>query len=187
MQRIKELFEEFPVIAGISEDTKLDKALFSKIKSVFLLNAKLNKLNSYKSKCEEQEKQLFLHLDLMRGMRSDKEAISYLASNNLCDGIITTHKNLIEHSQKEGFYTIQRIFVLDSGTIKNGINSLKKIRPDAVEILPGLMAPFFLDQINYKMDIPFIAGGLIRTKDQVNKLLDKGIMAVSTSEDKLWY
>lgn len=187
MQSLKTLFEEFPVIAGISEDTKLDKALFSKIRAVFLLNAKLNKLDSYKTKCEEQEKKLFLHLDLMRGMSSDKEAISYLASNNLCDGIITTHKNLIEHSQKEGFYTIQRIFVLDSGTIKNGIKSLKKIRPDAVEILPGLMAPFFVDQINYKIDIPFIAGGLIRNKEQVKQLLKKGIMAVSTGEDKLWY
>jgi|SRR6056297_880257 len=187
MQRLEELLEKFPIVAGINEDTKLKKALFSKIRAVFLLNAKLNKLNSYKSKCEEKEKQLFLHLDLIRGMSSDKEAISYLASKSLCDGIITTHKNLIEYSQNKGFYTIQRIFVLDSGTIKNGINSLKKIRPDAVEILPGLMAPFFIDQINYKMDIPFIAGGLIRNKEHVDELLNKGIMAVSTSEDKLWY
>lgn len=103
----------------------------------------------------------------------------------MCDGIITTHRNLIEYAQKVGLYTVQRIFVLDSGTIKNGMKSLKKVRPDAVEILPGLMTPHFLNELTIKMEIPFIAGGLIRTQEEVNKLIDDGVFAVSTSEDEL--
>ncbi len=184
---LEEYFEDFNIIAGISDDKRLDKALYSKVLAVFLLNAKLTKLDQYAKKCKEHDKKLFLHLDLMKGMNSDKEAINYLAENDLCDGIITTHKNLIEHSKSEGLYTVQRIFVLDSGTIKNGINSLKKVRPDAVEILPGLMAPHFLNQLTVEIDMPFIAGGLIRTRKEVNDLFDKGVFAVSTSEDDLWY
>ena len=184
---LEEYFEDFNIIAGISDDKRLDKALYSKVLGVFLLNAKLTKLDEYAKKCKRQNKKLFLHLDLMKGMNSDKEAINYLAENKLCDGIITTHKNLIEHAKSEGLYTVQRIFVLDSGTIKNGINSLKKVRPDAVEILPGLMAPHFLNQLTVEIDIPFIAGGLIRTRKVVDALFDKGVFAVSTSKDDLWY
>ncbi len=182
-----EYFEDFNVIAGISDDSRLEKALYSRVLAVFLLNAKLNKLNNYARKCKTHDKMLFLHLDLMRGMNSDREAVSYLADNNLCDGIITTHRNLIEHAKKVGLYTVQRIFVLDSGTIKNGIKSLKKVRPDAVEILPGLMTPHFLQELTIEMKTPFIAGGLIRTQEEVNKLIEDGVFAVSTSEDDLWY
>lgn len=184
---LEEYFEDFNIIAGISDDNRLEKALYSKVLAVFLLNANLTKLKQYAKKCKEHDKKLFLHLDLMKGMSSDKEAIKYLAENDLCDGIITTHKNLIEFAKNEGLYTVQRIFVLDSGTIKNGIRSLKKVRPDAVEILPGLMTPHFLDQLTVEIDIPFIAGGLIRTREEVNNLFQKGVFAVSTSEDDLWY
>jgi len=186
-ESLEEYFADFKVIAGISDDSRLEKALFSKVLGVFLLNAKLNKLNQYAENVKEHNKKLFLHLDLMKGMNSDKEAVHYLASNDLCDGIITTHKNLIKYAQKEGLYTVQRIFVLDSGTIKNGIKSLKTVRPDAVEILPGLMAPHFINELTMELDIPFIAGGLIRTREEVNKLLKDGVFAVSTSEDELWY
>lgn len=184
---LEEHFEDFNVIAGISDDSRLEKALYSKVLAVFLLNARLNKLKNYSDKCKEHDKMLFLHLDLMKGMNSDKEAVKYLSKNDLCDGIITTHKNLIEYAKKEGLYTIQRIFVLDSGTIKNGIKSLKKVRPDAVEILPGLMAPHFIRELSIEIDIPFIAGGLIRTREEVDKLLADGVFAISTSADDLWY
>lgn len=184
---LEEYFEDFNIIAGISDDSRLEKALYSKVLAVFLLNANLTKLDEYAKKCKKHNKKLFLHLDLMKGMSSDKEAIKYLAENELCDGIITTHKNLIEYAKSEGLYTVQRIFVLDSGTIKNGIKSLKKVRPDAVEILPGLMTPHFLNQLTVEIDIPFIAGGLIRTRKEVENLFKKGVFAVSTSEDDLWY
>lgn len=184
---LEEYFEDFKVIAGISDDSRLEKALYSKVLAVFLLNARLNRLKEYADNAKEHEKKLFLHLDLMKGMNSDKEAVNYLSDNNLCDGIITTHKNLIKYAKKEGLYTVQRIFVLDSGTIKNGIKSLKKVRPDAVEILPGLMAPHFIKELTLEMDIPFIAGGLIRNREEVDKLLKDGVFAVSTSEADLWY
>lgn len=186
-ESLDEYFEDFKVIAGISDDSLLEKALFSKVLGVFLLNAKLNKLRVYAENVKRHNKKLFLHLDLMKGMNSDKEAVHYLAANELCDGIITTHKNLIKYAKKEGLYTVQRIFVLDSGTIKNGISSLKRVRPHAVEILPGLMAPHFIKELTIKLDIPFIAGGLIRTREEVDNLLKEGVFAVSTGKEDLWY
>ncbi|MFO7815911.1 MAG: glycerol-3-phosphate responsive antiterminator [Halanaerobiales bacterium] len=184
---LEEYFADFNVVAGLSDDSRLEKALYSKVLAVFLLNARLSKLQNYADKCRRHEKMLFLHLDMMKGMSSDKEAVNYLAENDLCKGIITTHKNLIKYANQEGLFTIQRIFALDSGTIKKGILSLKKVRPDAVEILPGLMAPNFLKEMTVNIDIPFIAGGLIRSKKEVDRLLNNGVFAVSTSEDKLWY
>jgi len=184
---LAEYLADFKVIAGISDDSKLEKALYSRVKAVFLLNARLNALTSYAERCREHKKKLFLHLDLMEGMKSDQEAIRYLSLNELCDGIITTHRYLIESAKKEDLLTIQRIFVLDSGTIKKGIKGLKKVRPDAVEILPGLMAPYFINELSTEMDIPFIAGGLIRKKEEVKSLIKKGLVAVSTGEDLLWY
>lgn len=35
-------------------------------------------------------------------------------------------------------------------------------------------------------DCPIIAGGLIREKEDINDLIEKGVMAISSSDHHLW-
>jgi glycerol uptake operon antiterminator len=55
-----------------------------------------------------------------------------------------------------------------------------------VEILPGIAAPYFIEHISKKLFCPVIAGGLISDQSEIEKLLQRGVLAVSTSRKELW-
>ncbi|MBA7542245.1 Glycerol uptake operon antiterminator regulatory protein [subsurface metagenome] len=114
------------------------------------------------------------------------EGVVYLAKKELCNGIITTKNNLINIAKKEGLITIQRLFLLDSAALKTGEQILKHNQPDAVEILPGIAAPYFIEHVYKELLCPVIAGGLISDKSEIEELFQKGVLAVSTSKKELW-
>jgi glycerol uptake operon antiterminator len=133
------------------------------------------------------DKILMVNIDLVAGIAHDKEGIKYLAENDLCDGIISTKGYLIKEASKCGLMTIQRVFLLDSASLNSAERSLNSKTVDAVEILPGIAAPYFIEKQNVKgSDYPVIAGGLIQSKKEVSDLKAKGVFAVSTSKHQLW-
>jgi glycerol uptake operon antiterminator len=60
------------------------------------------------------------------------------------------------------------------------------MNPDFVEVLPGISVISVDEAILKEIPFPLIAGGLIKTKEQANKILSRGVLAVSTSEKSLW-
>ena len=50
----------------------------------------------------------------------------------------------------------------------------------------GLAAPYFIGHTYKELLCPVIAGGLISNKSEIEELLRKGVMAVSTSIKELW-
>ncbi|GAG31133.1 unnamed protein product, partial [marine sediment metagenome] len=98
----------------------------------------------------------------------------------------TTKNNLINIAKKEGLIAIQRLFLLDSAALKTGEQILKHNQPDAVEILPGIAAPYFIEHVYKELLCPVIAGGLISDKSEIEKLFQKGVLAISTSIKELW-
>jgi len=186
MQDLRDSFREHPVIASIRNDTDFKYALNSKVAALFILHGDIFNLPRIMKECKEHNKLVFLHMDLIRGIGRDKEGIIYLARKELCNGIVTTKSNLINIAKKEGLIAVQRLFLLDSAALKTGEQLLKNNQPDAVEILPGIAAPYFIEHIYKKLLCPVIAGGLISDKDEIEKLLQKGVLAVSTSRKELW-
>jgi glycerol uptake operon antiterminator len=59
------------------------------------------------------------------------------------------------------------------------------VRTDAIEIMPGII-PRVIGQINRQTNVPIIAGGLINTASDIEKILAGGAIAVSTSKVELW-
>jgi glycerol uptake operon antiterminator len=55
-----------------------------------------------------------------------------------------------------------------------------------VEILPGIAAPYFIEHVYKELLCPVIAGGLISDKSEIEKLFQKGVLAISTSRKELW-
>jgi len=51
--------------------------------------------------------------------------------------------------------------------------------------LPGII-PSLIKEIQEKTGLPIIAGGLIRTKEDVDNCLANGAFAVTTSNKELW-
>ena len=186
MQDLKESFREHPVIASIRNDSDFKYALNSKVAALFILHGDIFNLPQIIKECKKHNKLVFLHMDLIKGIGRDKEGIIYLARKELCNGIVSTKSNLITAAKKEGLIAIQRLFLLDSAALKTGEQLLKNNQPDAVEILPGIAAPYFIEHIYKKLLCPVIAGGLISDKIEIEELFQKGVLAVSISRKELW-
>ncbi|MBM7556120.1 glycerol-3-phosphate responsive antiterminator [Halanaerobacter jeridensis] len=183
---IEKILKDHPIIAAIKDVDDLEQVPKDKIDVIFILRSRLSDLNEIIEKAMDLDVLVFLHIDMVKGIGKDKEAIRYLAQEIGIDGIMTTKSYLIKAAKKENLITIQRLFMLDSESLKTGVNIVKSTNPDLIEVLPGLVVPTMVDKLKSKLDIPIIAGGLVRNREQVSEILDKDVTAISTSQTDLW-
>jgi glycerol uptake operon antiterminator len=75
---------------------------------------------------------------------------------------------------------------VDSESLKSGARLVQSSNPDSIEILPGIILPFIQESLQ-QLDLPpIVAGGLIKTREEVDRILAAGAVAVSTSRRELW-
>lgn len=175
-----------PIIAAINDISRIDSAMNSPCKVVFLLTGDILNIKDVVDKLHEREKLVYIHIDLIGGFSKDIISLKYISEFIKPDGIITTKSNLVKAAKNLGIFTIQRLFLLDSLNLISGIKSIKVIRPDAVEILPGIM-PKIVKEVGEETRIPVVAGGLIRDKTDVINSLNAGAVGISTSNEDVWY
>ncbi|MFW5686781.1 MAG: glycerol-3-phosphate responsive antiterminator [Halanaerobium sp.] len=188
MKHLAGYFKNYPIIPAVREIKNLKKAMEIKESVlIFLLTGSIFDLKNSMELAHANDKILMVNIDLVSGIAHDKAGIKYLAEKNLCDGIISTKGYLIKEASKYGLMTIQRVFLLDSASMVSAEKSLNSRTVDAVEILPGIAAPYFIErQKNSSYNYPVIAGGLIKKRAEVDDLKSKGVFAVSTSDFQLW-
>ncbi len=75
--------------------------------------------------------------------------------------------------------------MIDSMALENIYQQQYSIRPDFIEVLPGLM-PQIIRQITRSLKIPVVAGGLISDKESVVAALKAGAISVSTTNQDVW-
>lgn len=181
-----ELFQANPIITAVSHIEELDKAIVAPSDIVFLLTGDIFNLPEVVQKCKEHNKTVFLHLDLIKGFSRDSTALKYIHKNIKVDGVISTKVSLLKAAKNEGFFVIQRLFMLDSTSYENSIHAAKGLRPDAVDIMPGIM-PKIISRTCKELHVPVIAGGLIDNKEEVITGLKAGATSISTTKQTLWY
>lgn len=152
---------------------------------VFLLGGTIDAIAEPVALLQHRGWTVFVHIDMLRGLTSDVDALKFLRNYAGPDGVISTHSQTVGQAKRLGFITIQRIFLLDSQSLATGIAQIRNARPHAVEVLPGLI-PTILNQVTRQLPCPVIAGGLVKEREQVVKLLDAGVRSVSTSAPNLW-
>ncbi len=185
MEGLCNLINKNTIIPAIRDLNDLDDAFKTQSPIIFLLTGSILILEDVMPLVKQFDKKLFINIDLLEGIASDKKGIEYLARKKLCDGIISTKNNAIKTAMKENLIAVQRVFLLDSGSLKSVKNFLEKAsQPDAFEILPAIAAPYFVENIGMKVCL--IAGGLVTKKAEVLELYKKGIHAISTSAKDLW-
>jgi glycerol uptake operon antiterminator len=181
--------KKYPIIAGVRSLADIPLAVKNKIEVVFLLNIDINDIMDSRDVIEENLARgvlVFPHLDLLKGIAADKSGISFLKNKIGVTGIISTRTNLLQFAKKEGLATIQRLFILDSESLGTGLKKVQGCTPDGIEILPAPVLPFIISQIKPQSLPPIIAGGLVRTPEDVIKIVASGAMAISTSDKSLW-
>ena len=75
--------------------------------------------------------------------------------------------------------------MLDSMSFENIPKQLNYVKPDALEILPGLI-PTISRRVSNTTKVPIIAGGLISEKEDVVAALSAGAISVSTTNVNVW-
>lgn len=176
---------ESQIIASIKDRKDIDKAIKSSANIAFLLTGDISTVENYIKQLREAGMYIFLHLDFIEGLSNTKSAIKYIADVWKPTGIITTKINMIRYAKEEGLITIQRIFLIDRAAIEKGIEMVKSCKPDAVEVLPGLM-PKVVDKLSRQLKLPLIVGGLIQEKEDILLALEAGALAVSSGNPAMW-
>lgn len=181
---ITEVLVQNPIIAAIRNEKELTKALEDNPRVVFVLKCTILNVADICSRLKEKDKVVFVHLDMVDGLRGDASGIEFIKNCNV-DGIISTRVHSIKQANKTGLMTIQRIFMIDSQSLKTGIQGLGEAKPTAVEIMPGVARSIIRDT-SRATHVPVIAGGLIKEKSEVMKVLAAGAVAISTTAQELW-
>ncbi|MFB5268757.1 glycerol-3-phosphate responsive antiterminator [Paenibacillus enshidis] len=181
---IRELLYTHSIIAAAEHD-QLALAVRSKVCAVLLMHGKVTNLLEPQFQELSKLKPVFVHTDLVRGLSNDKEAVALLAEHVRPAGIVSTKSAMIRAAKKEGLLTVQRVFLIDTGSFHTAIRSIKENEPDAIEIMPGI-APSIIPAFREETGLPIIAAGLISTHEQVKEALKAGADAVSLSRAELW-
>ena len=186
MDFLKTVMLEKKIGATIRRVEDLNEAIHHpNIGTIFLLGTDINVLPSIVKKIHSINKVLLVHLDMLEGAGKDRAGIHLLARMGL-RGLVTTKPNLVKFARDEGMVVIQRLFILDSESVKTGIKMASAVKPNAVEILPATVPSFVIQDMKDALGIPVLGGGLLRTEEDVRVALSKGIDAVSTSLRHLW-
>ena len=181
-----ELLEISPVIAAVKSEEGLEHALETDCQVVFLLFGSICDIDHLVERVKERGKIAIVHVDFVAGLSTKEIAVEFIKKNTKADGIISTKAPLVKHAKELGLLCIQRTFVVDSialATLKKQIDTFK---PDAIEIMPGVM-PKILKVMREYTSMPLIAGGLLSDKKDVMAAFAAGADAVSTTREELWY
>lgn len=181
-----EILDNNPVIAVVKNLELLKVALDSSCHVIFILTGGVFELSDVIRQCKERAKLVFIHFDKIKGFSANVEALSYIKNHLEPDGIISCSENVIQLSKQIGLFAIQRYIVVDSITLEEGIENMKKNEPDIIEILPGILGQV-LYQIAGETDIPVLSGGLVHSEYDVIYCLKNGALGVSTTNTRLWY
>ena len=101
--------------------------------------------------------------------------------------MITSRTPLISAGRAEGLTTIQRLLLVDDSALETGVRTIARATPDIVEVLPGIIFPDVAATLQKLLPGPFIAGGFIRSSEEVARIQAAGGILSSSSTYSLWH
>lgn len=173
------------VIPAVRYLKDFDRLLTSDFTYIVLLESHLAQLPSLVRTAKERGKKLILHADLVQGLKHDESGAQFLCQLIKPAGLISTHSSVITTAKKSGLIAVQRIFLIDSHSLETSFRVLKSAKPDYIEVLPGIM-PDVIREVKRATELSILAGGFVRTKEDVAAVLNAGAAAVTTSHRDLW-
>ncbi len=185
MRNFEGMLNDKPVIGAIRNPKDLEVILESNTDMVFVLYGNITNIKDICDQLRKKNKTIFVNVDMIDGLRGDKYGVEFIKEIVNPDGVISTNGHVLKYAIHLGIFTIQRLFIIDSISIETGLNNAKTIKPNAIEILPGI-AYKAIELIKDKVRQPIITGGLIYTRKDARQALSSGAIGVSTSSKELW-
>lgn len=151
---------------------------------VVLMDIHISQLGHAIKYLKKANKKIFIHLELIKGLKSDEFATEYLIHDLGVDGIISIKSAIIDKVKKLNKIAIQRIFLIDTHSLERSIEFVNKSKPDYIELLPGCI-PKMIKFVSERTSVPVLAGGLIDTDEEVKMAINNGAVAITSSKLEL--
>ncbi|HXM57141.1 MAG TPA: glycerol-3-phosphate responsive antiterminator [Candidatus Dormibacteraeota bacterium] len=178
-------FARFPCGAAVKSAAELDDAVGSHAGVVFLLRGDGLELAATVRRVHDAGKLAVVHIDLVDGLAADIAGVRWLARSG-ADAIISSHGQAVRAIRAEGLVAIQRLLCISQSAIEQGLAAVGRSQPHIVELLPGVILPDVADLVLPRLAVPLLAGGFVRSAEDVSRLVAAGALAVTTSEPALW-
>ena len=182
--RLYKAMQENPIIAAVRDDAGLEGAVKADVQIVFVLYGDICGIGAIVDRIKDAGKIAIVHADLITGLSGKEVCVDFLKNTTRADGIISTRVNMIQRGKELQMITIFRVFIIDSMAL-DSLLGVKNLRPDAIDILPGLM-PGIIRKVRGMTGLPVLAGGLITEKQEVIQALDAGALAISSTAPAVW-
>ena len=171
-QRLYEALQRNPIIAAVRDDEGLAQCLRTDIQTVFVLYGDICNISEIVRQIKDAGKIAIVHADLISGLAAKEISVDFLRRSTQADGVISTRANMIQRAKELNMIAILRVFLIDSMALDSAL-SAKNLKPDAIDILPGLM-PSMLRKVRQLTGLPILTGGLITEKKEVMQALEAG-------------
>ena len=186
-QNFYEAVEDNPIIAAVKSMEDVEECCkHDDIRVIFILFGDVCSIGSIVKTIRDAGKIAMVHMDLISGLSPKEIAVEFIKEQTEADGIISTKPSLIKKAKEMSMYTVLRVFLLDSMAFENIRQQQHMVRPDFIEVLPGVM-PKVIGNICKDLPVPVIAGGMIREKEDVMALLKAGVTSVSSTNPEIWF
>ena len=186
-RKLKEKFEDNPMVVAVTNEVTLGFALNSTNEIVFLLSGTISDLRVTVNKLLDKGKLVFVHIDMISGMSSSPAVVEFIG--DIFDkkvGIITTKPALVKKAISENIRVIHRAFMVDSKSKNIFLDNItQNFTPDAVEIMPAMVHSDIREVRDKLPKMTIIAGGLVTDKKEIYEIINSGADAISTSSVKL--
>lgn len=173
-----------PCCAAITAEHQVEAALASPTAALFILRANGLELASLVERIHQAGKLVAVHLDLVAGLRSDHAGVAWLDRSGT-DAIISSHGQLMPTIRQRGMTAIQRLLLVRRSLLNAAVGAVSRSGPDILEVLPGVILPSVMGDMPV-FDVPVLAGGFVRTEEEVRAILGCGAVGVTTSWGPLW-
>ncbi|WP_413376025.1 glycerol-3-phosphate responsive antiterminator [Alkalihalobacillus sp. 1P02AB] len=173
------------ILPASSNMKEFENFLKSPFKVGIFLETHISQLKNISKMAKANGKEMIYHVDMIQGIRNDDYATEFICQEFKPYGLISTKSSVILKAKQKGVVAIQRIFLIDSHALGKSYRLIEKTKPDYIEVLPGAM-PWMIKEVQEKVKTPILAGGLIRTKDDIKNALAAGASAITTSKTSLW-
>ncbi|MCC3371603.1 glycerol-3-phosphate responsive antiterminator [Cohnella sp. REN36] len=173
------------ILPAVRKMRDLEKLMRMPFDYVVLLDSHISQIKPILDLANAHGKRVLVHADLIEGLKNDEYAAEFLCQVMKPAGLISTRASVIAKTKLNGLLAIQRLFLLDSHALEKSYALLERTKPDFVEVLPGVM-PHMIEEVLERTGIPVFAGGLIRAVSDVERAIEAGASAVTTSRVELW-
>lgn len=173
------------ILPAVRKIKDLERLLQTSYEYIVLLDSHIGQLHSLIELARRHGKQMLLHVDLIEGLKSDEYAADFLCQQLRPAGLISTRANVVKQAKKNKRIAIQRLFLLDTGSLNKSYALMERTNPDYIEVLPGIV-PSLVREVRDTTGVPVFAGGFVRTVQEVEDALQAGATAVTTSNRELW-